>query len=68
MKGFSILAATGWGEDIQILVLKYPKICPVTRHKKSQDSIKTASDGILILDADVGEGWNQLRNMSSDRV
>jgi len=27
-----------------------------------------ASDGILILDADVGEGWNQLRNMSSDRL
>jgi hypothetical protein len=27
-----------------------------------------ASDGILIMDADVGEGWNQLRNMSSDRL
>jgi len=52
----------------KVLVLKYPKICLVTRQTKSQDSIKMASDGILILDADVGEGWNQLRNMSSDRV
>jgi len=67
MKGFSVLQQVG-GKAYKVLVLKYPKICVVTRKKKSQDSIKMASDGILILDAYVGEGWNQLRNMSSDRV
>jgi hypothetical protein len=65
-------AVTGGGgkkkKAYKVLVLKYPKICLVTRQKQSQGSIKMASDGILILDADVGKGWNQLRNMSSDRL
>jgi hypothetical protein len=70
MKRFSTLTVTGGEKEkaYKVLVLRQPKICLVTRQKKSQDSIKMASDGILILDADVGEGWNQFKKVSSDRL